>query len=80
VTDIGLWTIATAEPERTALVEPGGRVVTYAELAARADQYGRGLQAIGLRAGDCVAGMLPEGTEALALFFAAIQTGLYVVR
>jgi acyl-CoA synthetase (AMP-forming)/AMP-acid ligase II len=45
VTDIGLWTIATAEPERTAVIEPGGRAVSYAELAARADQCGRGLQA-----------------------------------
>jgi len=79
VTDIGLWTIATAEPERTAVIEPGGRAVSYAELAARADQYGRGLQDLGLRPGDAVAGMLPNGTEALALFFAAIQTGLYVV-
>ena len=79
MTDIGLWTIATAEPERTAVIEPGGRAVSYAALAARADQYGRGLQALGLRPGDCVAGMLPNGTEALALFFAAIQTGLYVV-
>ena len=79
MTDIGLWTIATAEPERTAVVEPRGRAVSYAELAARADRYGRGLQALGLRPGDCVAGMLPNGTEALALFFAAIQTGLYVV-
>ena len=53
--------------------------VSYAELAARADHYGRGLQALGLRPGDAVAGMLPNSTEALALFFAAIQTGLYVV-
>ena len=58
---------------------PDGGTVSYAELAARADQYGRGLQALGLRPGDCVAGMLPNSTEALALFFAAIQTGLYVV-
>jgi len=79
VTDIGLWTIAAAEPDRTAVIEPGGRAVSYAELAARSHQYGRGLQALGLRPGDCVAGMLPNGTEALALFFAAIQTGLYVV-
>jgi long-chain acyl-CoA synthetase len=79
VTDIGLWTIATAEPERTAVIEPGGRAVSYAELAARADQYGRGLQALGLGPGDAVAGMLPNSTEALALFFAAMQTGLYVV-
>jgi len=79
VTDIGLWNIATAEPGRTAVIEPGGRAVSYAELAGRADQYGRGLQALGLRPGDCVAGMLPNSTEALALFFAAMQTGLYVV-
>ena len=59
MTDIGLWTIATAEPERTAVIEPGGRAVSYAGLAARADQYGRGLQTLGLRPGDCVAGMLP---------------------
>jgi long-chain acyl-CoA synthetase len=79
VTDIGLWAIAAAEPERIAVIEPGGRAVSYAELAARADQYGRGLQALGLSPGDAVAGMLPNSTEALALFFAAMQTGLYVV-
>ena len=79
MTDIGLWTIATAEPGRTAVVEPSGRAVSYAELAARADRYGRGLQALGLHPGDAVAGMLPNSTEALALFFAAAQTGLYVV-
>ena len=79
MTDIGLWNIAATEPERTAVIEPSGTTVSYAVLAARADQYGRGLQELGLRPGDCVAGMLPNSTEALALFFAAIQTGLYVV-
>jgi len=79
VTDIGLWSIATAEPERTAVIEPAGRAVSYAELAARADQYGRGLQSLGLNPGETVAGMLPNSTDALALFFAALQTGLYVV-
>ncbi|MGD0241122.1 MAG: acyl-CoA synthetase [Streptosporangiaceae bacterium] len=79
MTDIGLWNIAAGAPDRLAVVEPGGGTVSYAELAARADQYGRGLQALGLRPGDCVAGMLPNSTDALALFFAAAQTGLYVV-
>jgi long-chain acyl-CoA synthetase len=79
VTDIGLWNIAAGAPDRVAVIEPGGGTVSYAGLAARADQYGRGLQGLGLRPGDCVAGMLPNSTEALALFFAAIQTGLYVV-
>ncbi|HEX3308394.1 MAG TPA: acyl-CoA synthetase [Streptosporangiaceae bacterium] len=79
MTDIGLWNIAAGAPDSLAVVEPDGGTVSYAELAARADQYGRGLQALGLRPGDCVAGMLPNSTDALALFFAAIQTGLYVV-
>jgi long-chain acyl-CoA synthetase len=76
---MGLWAIAEATPDRIAVIDPDGSAVTYAELAARADRYGRGLQALGLRAGDTVAGLLPNGTDALALFFAAAQTGLYVV-
>ena len=79
MTDIGLWAIARATPDRTAVIEPNGQAVSYAELAALADRYGRGLQALGLRPGATVAGMLPNSTEALALFFAAAQTGLYVV-
>jgi long-chain acyl-CoA synthetase len=79
VTDIGLWTIAAQTPDRAAVIEPDGAVVSYAELAARADRFGRGLQALGLAPGATVAGMLPNGADALALFFAALQTGLYVV-
>ncbi len=79
MTDIGLWAIARANPDLTAVINPDGTTVSYAELAALADRYGRGLQALGLRPGATVAGMLPNSTEALALFFAAIQTGLYVV-
>jgi long-chain acyl-CoA synthetase len=79
VTALGLWAIAEAEPGRAAIFEPNGRTVSYSELASRADQYGRGLQGIGLGPGDTVAGLLPNGTDAVALFFAAAQTGLYVV-
>ena len=79
VADIGLWTIAAQTPDRPAVIEPDGSVVSYEELAARADQIGRGLQALGLAPGDSVAGMLPNSSAALALFFAALQTGLYVV-
>jgi long-chain acyl-CoA synthetase len=79
VSDIGLWTIAARNPNRPAAIEPDGTVVSYAGLAARADRFGRGLQALGLGPGSTVAGMLPNGADALALFFAALQTGLYVV-
>jgi long-chain acyl-CoA synthetase len=79
VTDIGLWAIAAQAPDRTAVIEPDGSAVSYGALAERADRLGRGLQALGLGPGDTVAGMLPNGSAALALFFAALQTGLYVV-
>ena len=79
MTDIGLWAIAAQNPDRPAVIEPDGTVVSYAELAARADKIGRGLQALGLRPGDCVAGMLSNRSAVLALFFAAMETGLYVV-
>jgi long-chain acyl-CoA synthetase len=61
------------------VIEPDGRAVSYAELASEADRYGRGLQALGLGAGDVVAGLLPNSATALALYFAAFETGLYVV-
>jgi long-chain acyl-CoA synthetase len=79
VTDSGLWNIAAQAPDSTAVIEPDGSVVSYGELAARADQIGRGLQELGLRPGDVVCGMLPNGAAALALFFAALEAGLYVV-
>jgi long-chain acyl-CoA synthetase len=79
VADIGLWNIADQQPNRTAVVSPDGGSVTYAELAAAADRYGRGLQSMGLEPGDSIVLMLPNGADLLAAYFAAIQTGLYVV-
>jgi long-chain acyl-CoA synthetase len=79
VNAIGLWAIAESTPDLTAVIEPDGRAVSYAELASEADRYGRGLQALGLTAGDAVAALLPNSVTALAVYFAAIETGLYVV-
>jgi long-chain acyl-CoA synthetase len=79
VSAIGLWTIAATSPDATAVIEPDGRPVTYAELAGLADRYGRGLQELGLAPGDTVAALLPNSADALAVYFAAMQTGLYVV-
>jgi long-chain acyl-CoA synthetase len=79
VNAIGLWAIAARTPDRAAVIEPDGRVVTYAELAREADRYGRGLRALGLSTGDAVAALLPNSATMLAVYFAAIETGLYVV-
>jgi long-chain acyl-CoA synthetase len=79
VTALGLWGIAAETPDHVAAVDPDGRSVSYGELAAMADRYGRGLQAMGLRPGDAIVLMLPNGIEMVALHFAAMQTGLYTV-
>jgi long-chain acyl-CoA synthetase len=63
----------------TAVVDPDGREVGYGALAAAADRYGRGLQALGLRPGDSIVVLLPNGSDLLAMYFAAMQTGLYIV-
>ncbi|TWP54102.1 acyl-CoA synthetase [Lentzea tibetensis] len=75
----GLWNIAAAHPDQCALVDPDGKELTYRELAAAADRYGRGLQAMGLEPGDSIVLMLPNSAELVAVYFAALQTGLYVV-
>jgi long-chain acyl-CoA synthetase len=79
MTSIGLWNIANERPERPAVIGPDGRTTSYGELAATANRYGRGLRAMGLEPGDSIVLMLPNGPEVPAVYFAAIQIGLYVV-
>jgi long-chain acyl-CoA synthetase len=76
---VGLWNIASEQPDLTALVDPDGRGISYRELAAAANSYGRGFQSLGLAPGDSIVLMLPNSAELVAVYFAAYQTGLYVV-
>ena len=76
---IGLWNIAGNSPGALAVVGPDGTELSYGQLAADADRYAKGLQALGLGPGSCVATLLPNGTDAIALFFAAFEAGLYIV-
>ena len=79
MTDAGLWVIAASTPDKLAVVAPDATTVSYQELASYANQIARGLQELGLKPGAAVAGLLPNSVEALALTFAALQTGLYMV-
>jgi len=81
VTDLpnGVWAIAAAEPARTAVITSDGAKLSYGELVTAAGRYAAGLQGLGLKAGDSVALLLPNGVPLLCLYFAAIQVGLYVV-
>jgi long-chain acyl-CoA synthetase len=75
----GLWSIAASTPEATAVIDPAGRTLTYRQLADEADRVGRGLQELGLGPGSTVATLLPNGIDWLTVYFAALETGLYVV-
>jgi long-chain acyl-CoA synthetase len=76
---LGVWNIAAAEPTRTAVITPDGATMSYGELVTAAGRYAAGLQGLGLKAGDSVALLMPNGAPMLCLYFAAIQIGLYVV-
>jgi long-chain acyl-CoA synthetase len=76
---VGLWQIAAERPDMTAVVSPEGGETTYAGLAAAANRYTHGLRGLGLSTGDSVAVLLPNGVELLSLYFAALQSGLYLV-
>src|ERR1051325_7182113 len=74
---LGLWRIAAEDPSRLAVVDPDGREVSYGELAALSNRIANGLRAEGLTTGDGIAVALPNSVEFLALYLAAMQTGMY---
>ncbi len=73
-----VYKIAEAEPDRIAVIEASGRQVTYGQLAGAAHGYARGLQELGLGAGDCIVLLAPNSIEFLEVYYAAIEIGLYV--
>jgi long-chain acyl-CoA synthetase len=76
---MSFWSVAAADPERVALVEPEGRAITAGALAAAAERIAAGLRARGCRPGDAVAAVLPNSAGFMALYLAATQSGLYLV-
>jgi long-chain acyl-CoA synthetase len=79
MTDLGFWNVAQADPSHLALVEADGREHTAGELLAAANQVVHGLRALGLKPGDVVATVLPNGAAMFELTLAALQTGWYLV-
>ncbi len=76
-----LLSAAAAEhPDRVAAIDrtsgaTGSRRLIYAELDERAHRYACGLHALGVRAGDFVAVMLPNSADFAALIFAINELG-----
>ncbi|GIH26791.1 long-chain acyl-CoA synthetase [Acrocarpospora phusangensis] len=73
------YAIARAHPDRRAVVDTDGSEISYGDLLARVNAVSHGLRGRGLTTGDVVAGVLPNGADAVVMLLATGQTGLYYV-
>lgn len=63
-------------PQRTAVVDPTGREVCYADLDAAAEAFGRGLLVAGVRRQEPVAFLLANSWRFVASFFGCAKAGI----
>ena len=75
---LGFWSIAEADPDRLAVVDPQGRHTSFGELADLTHRYAHGLRSLGLSDGAGVVTVLPNGLEQIVVMLATYQCGLYV--
>ena len=66
--------VVADDPDREALVTPSGRW-SYAELDRLCDRAAHALHAMGVRAGDRVAGALPNDLDVVLAFHGAMRIG-----
>ena len=66
---------AEQDPDRVALIVPGGRDWTYGALKAASDRFATVLHAQGVTRGDRVAVLLPQAPEVMIAHFAAMKLG-----
>ncbi|MET7397309.1 AMP-binding protein [Dactylosporangium sp. NPDC005572] len=77
-TGFRLW--AAAEPDLCAIVTADDRRISYGELYAEVNRISHGLRTrAGLEAGDTVAAVMTNSPGMVALYLAAMQSGLYLV-
>ena len=78
MSEFGFWNLAQKSPDRVALIEPDGRRLTAGELLANANRLVHALRARGLKQGDGIAAVLPNGAPMIELYLAAGQAGWYL--
>lgn len=71
--------VPLAEHRRAPALSAGGRQLSFADLAERADRVAAGLEAAGLLPGDRVLALLPSGTETYELLLGCARAGLVLV-
>ncbi|WP_371780501.1 acyl-CoA synthetase [Streptosporangium subroseum] len=74
---LGFWRLAQADPDWIAAVDPDGTEHRAGDLLARANRLVHGLRELGLKAGDGLCGLVPNGSDGLVLYLAALQAGWY---
>jgi long-chain acyl-CoA synthetase len=74
----GFWRRAQEDPAWTAVVEPDGTEHTAGDLLGRVNQLTHALRARGLRPGDGIASLLPNGVAPVELYLTALQSGWYL--
>jgi long-chain acyl-CoA synthetase len=74
---LGFWRRAEQEPDWIAAIDTDGTPHTAGDLLARVNQLTHGLRGLGLRPGDGIAAVLPNGIAPLELYLAALQGGWY---
>ncbi|MGI5132542.1 class I adenylate-forming enzyme family protein [Pseudonocardia sp. CA-107938] len=75
----GLTVRASTHPDRTAIIDPAGATLTYAELEARANRLAHALLDQGVLVGDRVAWCGPNAVEVLVVLHACRKIGAIAV-
>ena len=76
---MGFWKYAQEDPGYLAIVDPDGTEHAAGDVLARANQVVHALRALGLKQGDTVAAVLPNGSHPMHVYLAALQAG-FVLR
>jgi long-chain acyl-CoA synthetase len=74
---VGFWERAQEDPDWIAVVEPDGTEHTAGDLLGRVNQIVHALRARGLKAGDGIVALVPNGIAPVELSMAALQAGWY---
>jgi len=72
------WGFSARHPDAVAVVKADETKISQAELLGEVNQLSHGLRALGLQRGDSIAAMLPNSREAIAVYLAMQQVGLYL--
>jgi long-chain acyl-CoA synthetase len=72
------WGFSASHPDNTAIIEADESRVSQRDFLNGINQLSHGLRSLGLRKGDSVAAMLPNSREAMEVYLAIQQIGLYL--